>query len=727
MKILFIIAAIVIAQVVADSITITFPPGSWNSQLGLFQLNGNTAAENPNSNGYLLINRDQAGQAGSAFLKQSIALIGENGFEASFSTAFSFIMSDVGGGSDGDGYGADGIVFVVNSVTSNVGGAGGGIGYAGLPHSLGIEMDSWNNGAGIDISGNHIGIDYNGDVTSQGGAANIPARMNDGTEKFVWVDFDGATKTLEVRYSTSSARPSSPTISKNLDLVAILGSPNVYVGFTAATGAAWEKHIIKSWQFTNTYAPIPVVPAAVCGNGVIETGEQCDGGSCCSGVCTFASTSTVCRARNGDCDIEERCTGSLSTCPTNAFSPSTQVCRSSGGNCDIVETCTGASGSCPADSFQSSSTRCRESAGVCDVAENCTGTGAACPSNDFVSSSTVCRASAGVCDLSESCTGYGANCPSDVFSTAVCRASVGPCDITETCSGTVANCPVDVNGGFETACPGLGSFTEYDVISFGDFQAVSGDVEGRVAVAGDLHVGNGWSVGYKTHSVSSDHTSPYALFVGGSATMGTGAVFPDGSNHPYPGAQEGLFVAGTFTGPSYLGDLVTSCSDSSCTNNVASQFSAARSCYSGYSNSLASHSDNVDKLIQWSGLYLHCQSENELVYYVSLIPSELSQYTWISLDHCNGNARWVLNIGGTGDVTFTGGSFPAPAPAVVYNILGSGRTVNVQYIQLDGTLLAPNNVVNEPNGVIVGKVIAADISMSLQVNKALCFIPSISS
>jgi len=105
----------------------------------------------------------------------------------------------------------------------------------------------------------------------------------------------------------------------------------------------------------------------------------------------------------------------------------------------------------------------------------------------------------------------------------------------------------------------------------------------------------------------------------------------------------------------------------------------------------------------------------------------MSQYTWISLTGCNDNARWYINVAGTGDVTFTGGSFPAPAAAVTYNILGSGRTVNVQNIQLDGTILAPNNIVNEPSGVVVGKVITADFAMSLQVNKAQCFYPSAAS
>ncbi|MEO7762506.1 MAG: hypothetical protein ABIS68_11425 [Casimicrobiaceae bacterium] len=39
---------------------------------------------------------------------------------------------------DSDGAGADGIVFVVQPVSSTVGGGGGGIGYFGIPTSLAV-------------------------------------------------------------------------------------------------------------------------------------------------------------------------------------------------------------------------------------------------------------------------------------------------------------------------------------------------------------------------------------------------------------------------------------------------------------------------------------------------------------------------------------------------------------------------------------------------------------
>jgi len=261
----------------------------------------------------------------------------------------------------------------------------------------------------------------------------------------------------------------------------------------------------------------------------------------------------------------------------------------------------------------------------------------------------------------------------------------------------------------------------FDVISFGGFHSVTGDIEGRLAVRNNAVIGSGWSVGYQTHSVATDLTLPYAMVVGGDLSWTSGAIYPDGSNYPYVGSEEDVFVGGAFTGPSYLNDRVIGhCSSSGCLN---SQFDAVRSCYSGYQATMAGLSDNVQKTIQWSGLYISCFNPSSAQYVITLTPTEISQYTWISVDQCNPAARWIVNLAGTGDVTITGGSFPSSSASVVYNFIGSGRTITIQNTQLDGTLVAPNNFVNQPSGVILGKVIAADITISLQVNKAQCFIP----
>ncbi|KAL2075041.1 hypothetical protein VTL71DRAFT_8821 [Oculimacula yallundae] len=99
---------------------------------------------------------------------------------------------------------------------------------------------------------------------------------------------------------------------------------------------------------------VPTINGAQCGNGIVETGEQCDCGtaeecganSCCDpstcqfranavcddtndaccNSCQFAAANTVCRASRGPCDLQEVCSGSTGSCPTDAFQPNGGSC-----------------------------------------------------------------------------------------------------------------------------------------------------------------------------------------------------------------------------------------------------------------------------------------------------------------------------------------------------------------------------------------------------------------
>ena len=213
-----------------------------------------------------------------------------------------------------------------------------------------------------------------------------------------------------------------------------------------------------------------------CGDGVVDSPEQCDLGganggatNCCTAACAFRGAGLTCRTAAGACDLADTCTGSSATCPADA--KSTAVCRASGGACDITETCNGASNTCPADAKSTavcrasggvcditetcdginnlcptdakSSAVCRASGGSCDVVESCDGFTDDCPADVVLTSSTVCRASGGVCDVAENCTGSGPLCPGDAKSTAECRASAGACDVADFCDGVLVDCPAD--------------------------------------------------------------------------------------------------------------------------------------------------------------------------------------------------------------------------------------------------------------------------------------------
>jgi hypothetical protein len=218
------------------------------SNCSTLQLNVNAAC----TASVLRVTPALVGQAGSAFYKTLVPL----GTGASFSTFFTFQITASGGISDSDGPGADGLTFTVQPISSTAGGGGGGIGYSGIPTSLAIEFDTYDNGVGAgDPNGNHVGVDLNGSVNSVITAL-IPTRMNNGAVWYAWIDYNGTT--IELRLSQTSVRPGPPTLSYAVNLASVLGTSQAYVGFTSGTGAAWGNHDILTWQFDNTFAPIGV-------------------------------------------------------------------------------------------------------------------------------------------------------------------------------------------------------------------------------------------------------------------------------------------------------------------------------------------------------------------------------------------------------------------------------------------------------------------------------------
>lgn len=221
------------------------------SSVAGMQLNGNAAQ----AGNVLRLTPAAAGQSGSAFSTTAISLASD----ASFSSAFTFRITNSGGIGDSDGAGADGLVFVVQTVSNTAGGAGGGIGYQGLAKSLGIEFDTYDNGGGDGNNGNHVGIDLGGSVNSSA-LTNIGTRMNNGSIWSVWVDYNGLTDLLEVRLLEGlGARPGAALLSYTVDLPGQLTTTDAFVGFTSGTGSGWGNHDILAWQFNSTYDPIGTI------------------------------------------------------------------------------------------------------------------------------------------------------------------------------------------------------------------------------------------------------------------------------------------------------------------------------------------------------------------------------------------------------------------------------------------------------------------------------------
>jgi hypothetical protein len=215
----------------------------FSSTAGL-TLNGSATTTTTADGSVLRLTPAAYNQSGSAFSSTTINA-------ATFSTEFKFRLTNPGGIFDGIATGADGFVFVIQPVSSSIGGAGGGMGYQGISPSVGVEYDTWLNG--WDPDSNHLGVDTNGNMTSLS-TVHVTPDFDDGNLWYTWIDYNGTT--LEVRAAQTGVRPASALLSYDIDVAGIIGTTTAYVGFTAGTGSAYENQDIIGWEYRDSFNPI---------------------------------------------------------------------------------------------------------------------------------------------------------------------------------------------------------------------------------------------------------------------------------------------------------------------------------------------------------------------------------------------------------------------------------------------------------------------------------------
>lgn len=136
------------------------------------------------------------------------------------------------GASDG---GADGISFILSPIANVTGGDGGFIGYGGLDNTLGVEIDTWNNGAGWnDPPADHIAMNSNGSLMHNLEPAVTIPNVEDGATHDFRAVWDPATFEMDIFFDGTFI------FTHTEDIVAGIfgGDPNVYFGWTGATGGA---------------------------------------------------------------------------------------------------------------------------------------------------------------------------------------------------------------------------------------------------------------------------------------------------------------------------------------------------------------------------------------------------------------------------------------------------------------------------------------------------------
>ena len=129
---------------------------------------------------------------------------------------FSVYMKMSMGGTT-SGQHADGLGFIMQSNTTDFGGGGGGIGYGGIPNSIGIMCDNFQNG--YDPNNNHMELDVNGVVENSLITATPSFEMwqpDPYVYRYIWIDYKNGI--FYIYISESNSKPLTPLITYELDI-----------------------------------------------------------------------------------------------------------------------------------------------------------------------------------------------------------------------------------------------------------------------------------------------------------------------------------------------------------------------------------------------------------------------------------------------------------------------------------------------------------------------------
>jgi len=243
-----------------------FPPAST-----LTQPNGTPNPAQPppaNVTTVLRLTPNATGTAGSAWYKTQQPVAG------AFSTTFKFALS---GSDPSTELGpADGIAFVIqNSALTALGPDGCGIGFggsayctpgSGIPNSLAVEFNTFNNGTGVDPSNSDVTIQNCSGTGANSVDSTCRIKYNDLTTLSPAITLaDGNIHSVTITYAPPLSGTGPGTLDvllDNIDLfpngaltfdittIGLASGGTAYVGFTAATGGGDDNQDILSWTFT---------------------------------------------------------------------------------------------------------------------------------------------------------------------------------------------------------------------------------------------------------------------------------------------------------------------------------------------------------------------------------------------------------------------------------------------------------------------------------------------
>ncbi|KAG7271313.1 hypothetical protein CRUP_021050 [Coryphaenoides rupestris] len=214
-------------------------------------------------------------------------------------------------------------------------------------------LDAFNHG--IDFQGSTVGLAFVGTLCS-GHSAGV---VQDHTDRAIAI---GATLAHEMGHNLGMNHDDSSACVCSGDSCIMAGalSWDIPKSFSSCSTANYEQYLNSRTPgcLLNKPSYQALVAPAVCGNGFLENGEECDCGMlkectnpCCNATicklitgaecafgeccndCKILPHTSECRGQRDDCDLAEYCDGTSNVCPENVFSVNGLPCDAGRGYC----------------------------------------------------------------------------------------------------------------------------------------------------------------------------------------------------------------------------------------------------------------------------------------------------------------------------------------------------------------------------------------------------------
>ncbi|KAJ3704557.1 hypothetical protein LUZ61_008262 [Rhynchospora tenuis] len=217
------------------------------------------------SNGLLLLTNDTKEALGHAFYPAPINFnksSGSGSATPSFSTTFVFAIvpqyPDVGG---------HGLAFAISPwkdlpgsmPSQHLGLLNDSDNGNSSNHLIAVELDTVKTIEYKDIDNNHVGIDVNSLISLNSStvgyykstmSAFTKLNLMAGDPLQVWINYDADSTRLDVRLAPAKTpKPAAPLVSSTVNLSRVALN-EMYVGFSASTGAGSSRHYVSGWSFS---------------------------------------------------------------------------------------------------------------------------------------------------------------------------------------------------------------------------------------------------------------------------------------------------------------------------------------------------------------------------------------------------------------------------------------------------------------------------------------------